>query len=153
MRRKEKEICDINEIKHILAECEILRLAMVDEGEPYLVALNFALIDNSIYVHSAKEGRKVEILQKNPRVAFQTDLGVEVFRTDNVSKCSTKYKCVVGTGNVGFVDDDKEKKKALDALMKKHSGESEFDYPEVLFARTLIIKIEIDTLTGKQSGF
>ncbi|NJD04112.1 MAG: hypothetical protein FIA99_16290 [Ruminiclostridium sp.] len=78
MRRKYKEITDKQLINDILSKAEIIRLAMIDNGNPYLVAMNYAYIDGCLYMHSAKEGRKIDILSKNNKVAFQTDTGVEL---------------------------------------------------------------------------
>lgn len=38
MRRKDKEITDKQLIEKILNEAEVIRVALVDNGEPYLVA-------------------------------------------------------------------------------------------------------------------
>ena len=41
MRRSDKEITTKTIIDKILSEAEIIRIAMVDEGNPYLVAMNY----------------------------------------------------------------------------------------------------------------
>lgn len=70
MRRKDREITDINEIIKIIDECEIIRLGLADGDFPYIVPLNFAydVKDNQIafYIHGAMAGRKYELLMKNP---------------------------------------------------------------------------------------
>jgi uncharacterized protein len=153
MRRAEKEITDKQLIEKILNDSEIIRLAMVDEGEPYLVAMNYAYVDGFLYMHSAKEGRKIDILKKNNRVAFQTDMGVELLLREEPSSCTTKYLSVFGTGRADLIDDKEEKTKVLDAIMEKHKGKVGIEYPEKALEKTLIIKIKIDSLTGKKSGF
>jgi nitroimidazol reductase NimA-like FMN-containing flavoprotein (pyridoxamine 5'-phosphate oxidase superfamily) len=55
MRRKDKEITDRQQIDEILSKAEIIRLAVVDNGLPYIVAMNFAYVDGFIYMHSAKK--------------------------------------------------------------------------------------------------
>jgi uncharacterized protein len=153
MRRKDKEITEQQEIEKILNDAEVIRIAMVDEGEPYLVALNHAYVDGCIYVHSAKDGRKIDILRKNNKVAFQADTDVKIILKDEASECTTRYLSVFGTGKAVFVDNKEEKTKALDALMVKHTGKGGFEYPEKVFERTLVIKVEIESMTGKRSGF
>jgi|GEM_PF-3541224 len=36
-----------------------------------------------------------------------------------------------------------DKAKALDAIMTKHTGKSGFEYSEMMYEKTLIIKVEI----------
>ena len=151
MRRKDKEITDIEQIGEILKEAEVIRIAMVDGSEPYLVAMNYVFFNGCIYMHSAKEGRKIDVLKKNKRVAFQADIGAEIILKGKASDCTTKYMSVFGTGKAIMVGEKEEKKKALDALMTKHTGDTEFEYPENVFNNTLIIKIEIDYMSGKKS--
>ncbi len=153
MRRKDREIVEKNEIEEILLKSEVIRIAMVDNGAPYLVAMNYAYLNGTIYLHSANEGRKVEIIKKNSSLAFLVDVDVEIYSADNTSKCSTRYRSVFGTGKASFVEVLEEKKLALDSLMCKHSDQVEFSYPDALFERTLIIKIVIDEMTGKKAGY
>ncbi len=153
MRRSDKEITIKTLINKILSEAEIIRIAMVDEGNPYLVAMNYTYADGFIYMHSAKEGRKIDILNKNNKVAFQVDTGVELVLRDEACSCGTKYLSVFGTGKVIFIDDIEEKTKALDSIMSKYTGKVEFEYPEKMLEKTLVIKVKIESLTGKKSGY
>ena len=43
MRRSDREITDLGEILSIINDCKVIHLAMVDDGEPYLLPLNFGL--------------------------------------------------------------------------------------------------------------
>lgn len=153
MRRSDKEIVDKLLIDKILTEAETIRIAIVDEGSPYLVAMNYAYVDGCLYMHSAREGRKIDILRKNNKVAFQTDTGVELVMKEEACSCGTKYLSVFGTGKAIFVEDKVEKIKALDAIMSKHTGKAGFEYPEKMLEKTLIIKVEIESVTGKKSGY
>lgn len=77
MRRKDREITDICAILELVSECKVCRLAMTDGGIPYIVPLNYGYeyADGALtfYFHSAKEGRKLEILKKNPAVCLELD--------------------------------------------------------------------------------
>jgi nitroimidazol reductase NimA-like FMN-containing flavoprotein (pyridoxamine 5'-phosphate oxidase superfamily) len=153
VRRKDKDITDIQLIEKILKEAEVIRIAMVDEGMPYLVAMNYVYADGSIYMHCAKEGRKIDVLKKNNKVAFQADKDVELLLARDACRCSTKYLSVFGTGHTTFIDEKEEKKQALDALMTRYTGGLSFEYPNEVLERTLVIKVSIDTMTGKKSGY
>lgn len=153
MRRKDKEITNKETIEKILEKAEVIRLAMVDEGEPYLVAMNFAYIEGSLYMHSAKQGRKIDVLTKNNKVAFQTDTDVALVMAEEACESTTRYMSVVGTGNAFLIDEKEEKIKVLDAIMTKYTGRTGFEYAEKAFERTLVIKVVINSMTGKKSGY
>jgi nitroimidazol reductase NimA-like FMN-containing flavoprotein (pyridoxamine 5'-phosphate oxidase superfamily) len=153
MRRSDKEITDMEAVGQILEKAEVIRLAMVDEGEPYLVAMNFVYVDGFLYMHSAKQGRKIDVLKKNNKVAFQTDIDVALIIAEDACSCTTRYMSVFGTGSVFLVDEKEEKTKVLDALMTKHTGRKDFVYPDKVLDSTLAIKIVIDSMTGKKSGY
>lgn len=78
MRRNDREITDSREILSIVNECKVIRLAMLDEqGLPYIIPLNFGyrFADGvfTFYCHSAREGHKLELLRRDPRVSFEMD--------------------------------------------------------------------------------
>ena len=74
MRKREREITDLEEIRSILDQCKILHLGLSDDGQPYVVPLNYGYtLENgalTFYVHGAVEGYKYEVIQKNPRISF-----------------------------------------------------------------------------------
>lgn len=41
MRRKDREVKDLDGIFDIVERCSVVHLGMVDNGKPYVVALNF----------------------------------------------------------------------------------------------------------------
>lgn len=70
MRRNEFNVTDASTIEKILQECEYGTLSLISEGKPYGVAVNFVWYENKIYIHGAKEGRKVSAIQKNANASF-----------------------------------------------------------------------------------
>ena len=68
MRRKDREITDINEIVKIVSDCDVLHLGMSDNGIPYVVPVNFGFTcegrELTFYVHCATSGKKIDILKK-----------------------------------------------------------------------------------------
>ena len=60
MRRNDREITDLSEILSIINDCKVIHLAMMDDGEPYLLPLNFGYTCEddafSFFCHSAREG-------------------------------------------------------------------------------------------------
>lgn len=82
MRRTDREIKNPDDIFSVIENCQTVHVAMVDDGKPYVVALNFGFDRRGdsliLYLHSAYEGRKMDILRKNPSVSFQMDCGSQL---------------------------------------------------------------------------
>jgi hypothetical protein len=152
MRRNEKEIQDSKEIDRILARVSVCRIALADGDNPYIVPVNFAREDNALYFHSAKTGKKIDILKKNPRICFEVDVPGGLIENDLACKWGMKYKSVIGFGAAYFIESGDEKKKALDILMKKYSGRDAFSYSDEALDKVLVIGVKIESLSGKRSG-
>jgi nitroimidazol reductase NimA-like FMN-containing flavoprotein (pyridoxamine 5'-phosphate oxidase superfamily) len=150
MRRKDKEITSKAEIEGIIRRSLVCRLALADENRPYIVPLCFGYKDNSLYFHSAVQGKKIDIIKKNNRVCFEFDVDYKVIKADKACEWGMQYKSVVGFGQASFLEDSESKRQALDIIMKQYSGESSA-YPEAKLKHTVIIKVDIEHMTGKQA--
>ena len=71
MRRKDKEITDPAQVYDVVKRARFCRIAMCDGDEPYVFPVNYGYSEGVLYVHSAPEGRKLDILERNDRVCFQ----------------------------------------------------------------------------------
>ena len=91
MRRADREVTDVNEIIDIIDHCKVCHIALMDGEWPYIVAMNFAYrYENDqlvIYLHSAKEGKKLDLLRKDDHVCFEMDYDHEMI--------PAKYACAV----------------------------------------------------------
>ena len=152
MRRKEKRIGDLDGVQAVIRNSRVCRLGLSEDDQPYVVPLCFGYRDNTLYFHSSPKGRKIEILKKNSNVCFEFDIDHEVVKDDEPCKWGMKYRSVIGFGKASFVDDLEEKRTGLDAIMENYAARS-FDYSETAMAATVIIKIEIESMTGKNSGY
>ncbi|HKP37683.1 MAG TPA: pyridoxamine 5'-phosphate oxidase family protein [Pyrinomonadaceae bacterium] len=56
----------------LLNSAKVGRLGCVDNGEPYVVPINYFFEDGSIYSHSLP-GRKIDALRAHPRACLQVD--------------------------------------------------------------------------------
>ena len=151
MRRKEKEITDIKEIESIIQKSQVCRLALADEGLPYIVPLCFGYKNKILYFHSAKEGQKIDILRRNRQVCFEFDIDARVRSGKTACAWGMGYKSVIGYGTASLVEDPEEKQKALDIIMRQYS-EGEFEYSAKNLAEMLVIKVDISAMTGKKSN-
>ncbi len=150
MRRKEKEITDINEIESIIRKSQVCRLALADGGLPYVVPLCFGYKNKILYFHSAKEGRKIEILRRNRQVCFEFDIDARVRSGKTACNWTMAYKSVIGYGTASFIEDTEEKQKALDIIMRQYS-EDDFEYSAKALVEMLVIKVDISRMTGKKT--
>jgi hypothetical protein len=150
MRRKEREIKDQKEIERILKVCSVCRLAMVDEDRPYLVPMNFGYRDGALYLHSSREGKKIDLIRKNPHVCFEVDEIIRFRKAERACDWGVEYESVIGSGIAVFLADPEGKRRAFDTIMAQYS-DGAYDYPDSMLEGTLVIKIEIETMTGKKS--
>ncbi len=152
MRRADKEINDYQEIATIMQKAEVCRIALVDGNYPYIVPVNFAVHEDHLYFHSAREGKKIDILRKNNKVCFEIDVSTEIIKGKEPCFCGMKYLSVIGFGQAFFIEKSNEKKKALDLLMEKYAGTNSFSYNEKIFKKVLVIDIRIEKISGKKSN-
>ncbi len=150
MRRKEKEITDKKEIENILKKSQICHVAMVDKDKPYIVPMNFGYENKTLFFHSAIEGRKINVIKKNPNLCFEVEQVVQFKKAKLACDWSIEYKSVIGEGRAQLLYDPEEKREGLDIIMAQYSGRT-FEYPSEMLEKTLVIKLVIDKMTGKQS--
>lgn len=152
MRRKDKEITSEEVINEILEKSPLCRLGLVDENEAYIVPVYYYYEGGFIYCHSALKGRKIDILNRDNRVTFEIELSNMIIKKDTPCEWSAKYRSVMGRGTVFFEHDSKVKSGFLSNIMKKYGATGELVFDPHVLDRTLILKIRIDSLSGKQSG-
>ena len=153
MRRKDRQITEIEAIRAILDKAKVLHLAMIDGARPYVVPMNYgyALADGrlTLYLHSAKEGRKLDVLQNNDRVAFVLETNVsQVSGGDIPCKYSEAYASVMGEGTAVLLDDPVQKIEALQILMKTQTGR-EFAFTPAMAESVAVIRVNVDRFTAK----
>lgn len=153
MRRKENEITDKAAIEDIIRQSTTCRLAMCADNMPYIVPLSFGYKNKALYFHCAREGKKLDIIRQNNNVCFEMDTDQDVILGEKACGGSVKYKSVIGYGKATIIDDDNSKRHGLDILMKQYSGQESFEYDEKSVANCYIIKVEIESMTGKISGY
>ncbi len=151
MRRKEKEIKEMGAIEEIIKQSRVCRLAMVDQNKPYVVPMSFGYDGSHIYFHSALEGRKMDLLGKNPHVCFEFDEVTKIMKNKEACEWGMAFKSVIGEGRAVLVDDVTEKSHALGLIMAQYSNRS-YEFPKESMEKTAVIKVAITRITGKQSG-
>lgn len=146
-------IQDHQQIEEILSKAKFLRIALSDSDKPYIIPMAFGYKDNNIYLHCSSKGKKIDILNRNPRVAFEADAEAEIITTEDICKYNVRYRSVVGNGKARFVEDYDEKVEGLTILSEHYGKKGPFEFEEWQVNRLCVIKIEIEEMTGKQHGF
>ena len=143
-------IVDQKIIESIILKAKICRLGLADGDQPYVIPMSFGYRDNTLYFHTGKKGKKMEILKKNNRVCFEMEVDLEIIPADNPCKWNMCYRSVVGYGRAVILEDPSEKRKALDVIVT-HYGGSPVVYDEKRVNGLAVIKVDIDRMTGKES--
>ena len=152
MRKKEKEVTGIEEIEEIIKKAEICRIGLVDDDEPYIVPVCFGYEGNTLYFHSAPEGRKIDLIKKNNRVCFEIDTDVEIVSAEKPCGWTVRYRSVIGVGRAVILEKNEEKRHGLNVIMRQYSGNTpglEFEKLDL----ASVIKIEIEHIAAKKSGY
>ena len=152
MRRKEKEITEASAIEAIIKKSLVCRLALSDGNFPYIVPLCFGYRDKVLYFHGSLKGKKIDIIRKNRNICFEFDINTEIVKAEDACHWSMKYKSVIGFGKAVLLEDLDEKRKALNIIMSQYSDRT-FQFNDATLKGTVVIKVEIESMTGKQSEF
>lgn len=153
MRRKDREIHDVKEIINILDNCKTAHVAMVDEGMPYVVPLSYGYEWEdgriTLYFHSAKEGRKIDILKTNNRVCFEISSEGEPQYAETPCNSGYYYSSIIGNGYAELIEDVDEKCKALQRMFYRQAGRMVIFTPKQADS-VCAFKIISKDFTGKQ---
>ena len=155
MRRADRAVTDRERILQVIESCECCRVGFSCPEGAYIVPLNFGYAVRegkyTLYFHSAHEGRKIEAIRQNPRVAFEMDCAVEVYAADAETPCtySCRFESVMGEGRARLLETHADKAAALNAIMRQQAGR-EFAFFEAMTAAVAVIAVEVDGLTAKR---
>ena len=152
MRRKDREITDINEILELVAKTDVLHLGLFDGDYPYIVPLHYGYeyADGTLtfYMHGAKEGHKIDLINANPNVCVELENDVELIPGDVACAYGSSYFSIMGRGTASIVTDEEEKIKGLKLLMENQTGRA-FDIDARMAAAVAVIKVTTDNFTAK----
>lgn len=153
IRRKDREMKGQEDILHVLDTCKVMRIGMYDEDGIYILPLNFGYTYQEdklvFYVHAALEGKKLDLLNANPKVGFELDCDHELVEDKTACQYGFRYASLVGKGRAEIVEETEEKMEALSILMKCQTGKH-FEFNEKMTSIVAVIKITAEEFSGKQ---
>ena len=152
LTRREKLITDIDTVIDILEKSKVLHLGLVDGDEPYVVPMNYGYtMDDgklTLWLHGATQGRKYDVIRKNPKVFFEMECDLQPFEGDVACKYGISYSSLMGRGTAVVIEDSQEKQDALTFLMKTQTGMN-FEFNDKLASVVGIIRIDVTDYTAK----
>ncbi|MCL2186389.1 MAG: pyridoxamine 5'-phosphate oxidase family protein [Treponema sp.] len=155
MRRKDKEIININEKINILKKCKVCRLGLSENDIPYVIPLNYGYkYENdalTLYFHSALEGKKLDIIKNNNNACFEIDCDNKLIEKENVCNYGYAFKSIIGFGKIFILDNTEEKIFGLNMIMK-HQTEKDiaYNFSEEQIKNVCVYKMVLDVFSGKQ---
>jgi nitroimidazol reductase NimA-like FMN-containing flavoprotein (pyridoxamine 5'-phosphate oxidase superfamily) len=130
--------------RELLNSARVGRLGCVDNGEPYIVPINYLFEDDSIYSHSLP-GRKIDALRAHPRACLQIDEVWDYF----------EWRSVIAYGNFEEILVPADRKSILgkllvhfpyltpvESVMAQDAGAPE----------SIVFRIRVDRITGVTEG-
>lgn len=154
MRRKDREVTDPMQVADIIHRCTCCRIGFYDHGEVYIVPLNFgyAIEDGTyvLYFHSAKEGRKIALMQKAPHVGFEMDTDYALNAAESACNHSARFQSIIGNGIVSIVEEPGEKRLGLSLLMEHNTGKRDWVFDEKILNAVTVFKLVVSEMHCKQ---
>ena len=150
MRRKRQQLSD-EESYAILQNATSGTLALLGDGDyPYAVPISYVYSEGKLYFHSALSGHKVDAIRSCDRASFC------VVAQDDVKPAmyTTFFRSVIAFGRIHIVDDEAEKLTAARLLGNRYNPHQDEALQKELengLARMLVIRLDIEHLTGKES--
>ena len=139
----------------IIDKCQVCYIGMVDhENRPYVLPFNFGYLNNTIYLHSAPEGKKIDILHNNPHVCVVFSTDHRLFHRNEQVACSygMRYRSVLAFGRIEFVSDFNSKMDIMNIIMRKYTGK-DFTYNAPAINNVAAYKVIIDKIETKISNY
>ena len=153
MTKRERQVTDESRIEEILDTAKVLHLGLCVNNEPYVVPMNYGWTREGgklvIYLHSAVRGRKLDMLQANPKVFFELDCDRVPFEGELPCQYGMTYASVMGRGTARILEDVAEKEEAMSVLMKTQTGK-DFSFNERLVSIVAVIRIDVEEYTAKE---
>lgn len=121
-----------------------------DDGYPYAVPLSYVYAGGRIYFHSAKTGHKLDAIVRCDKVSFC------VIDQDDVvpSEYTTYFRSVIAFGRARMLEDEAEKRVALEKLAARYSpdhNQGRMEEIEKSIKQVCMVELAIEHMTGKEA--
>ena len=152
--RKKKNEIDVNVAQALLQNSRRGVLAVNgDDGYPYAIPVNYFYDteNQKIYFHGAKNGHKIDAIQRTAKASFcviDKDLVVP-------EEYTTYFRSVIAFGQIRIIEGDLEKRAAMEKLAIKYAPEDTAANRDDAISRggnlICMLEMKIDHITGKEA--
>ena len=121
-----------------------------DDGYPYAVPMSYVYAEGKIYFHSAKNGHKIDAIQRNEKASFC------VIDQDQIvpEQYTTFFRSVIVFGRLRLVEDMEEMRRIAATLAMKYSADFKEGIPKEINAsirNMAVLELTIDHITAKEA--
>lgn len=158
MSRSDKLLNDgLKEMERILKRAVVGRIALCEALAPYIVPVNFWYSQGRIVFHCAWEGRKLDIISRNPNCCFEVDEFMGNVVDHHESRCHLDYDSVIAFGKARVLDNGEEKASLMqvfaekyDASYRKPLSEGGKKFDETRVSECCCVVVDVEELTGRR---
>jgi uncharacterized protein len=151
-RLPERGHYDRETIYHILDEALICHVGFVENGQPYVIPINFARVEDTILLHGAKASHLLKHVEAGQPVCVTVTMVDGLVLARSVFYHSVNYRSVVLFGSGRPVEEEQEKLAALEAITE-HLIPGRWQEARLPSAKemnaTRVVSIRIDEASAK----
>ena len=140
----------------VILRCQVCNVGMADENNhPYVLPFNFAYSDGVLYLHSAPEGKKNDVLRHNPQVCVSFSTDHQLYHQNKEVACSysMRYRSVLLYGKVEVIEDLETKEQILNKIMAQYTKKENFSYSHPALKNVQVFKVEAEKMDGRAFGY
>lgn len=143
----------------VLASAPFVTVSMTsDSGMPYAVPLSLVKKnDNTFYFHCAQEGKKLDLLSKNPNVCLSAVGKCKPTVGPKDGSFTLEFKSAIAFGKAELVSDNAEKVDAMRLICQKYLPQHMDAFDAAIdrsIAHTSVVKITLtEPPTGKRKQY
>lgn len=151
MRRK-KQLLSQEETAAVLSRGSSGVLALAGEdGYPYAVPLSYVYDGGRLYFHCARSGHKLDAIRRCEKASFC------VIDQDQIvpEEYTSYFRSVIAFGRVRILEDEGEKRAAIEKLALKYAPDSTVEDRERAIQKEweplCMLEMDLDHVTGKEA--
>lgn len=144
---------DKTQMEAILCSEAVGHLALANDGDLYLVPLNYTYDAGRILFHCALTGRKLDMIRAQPNVCFGVSRQEGPPVEHHGRKCDSPFASVICWGTARVIDDLEERREILQAFETRYAtpekprGETTLERAKGCGA----VAITVTRMTGRQA--
>lgn len=120
IRRSGKAVTDKAVVTNLLQTAHVGYLGLADQGNPYVVPMNFVWHQEMVYLHGAEAGKKAALIGQSAKAVFTVAKDYGIIADPVPAHVGTAYLSVMVFGQIEVVVDLEEATSALDVMLNKY---------------------------------